>query len=1073
MELNDRQREAVEYLEGPLLVLAGPGTGKTQLLSQKVAYILQNTDAGAENILCLTFTDSGAANMRERLKTIIGKDALKVTIGTYHTFGSEILGMYQAYSENYGRKLNEAIDEVRQFKITKMIQEKLPGTDILRGDAVKDIVSVIGDAKGAGLTAEDLHRIAVQNLEDSKVLSETISPLLVNVIPRKLQESYDKAYGPIYELLKDFTETQPILKRVERNINIIARDLAEAIAEAEASQKITPLSAWKDKYFEKNAEGGYRLKDGVANKKLLSLSEVMRQYEEYLREKGWYDFDDMIEEAVRALRDDAGFKATLSERYQFILLDEFQDTNPSQLAIVKELTDYEKPLIMAVGDDDQAIYEFQGASSSNLADFRDYYGAKVVKLTENYRSTGEILAFSHEIIRQASDRFEDKVLQAHKPAPVSSQIYRYEFNSSDEEFGWVADKIAELVASGVEQRQIAVISAKHKYFEPFLPYLKAKEGVKIAYEKRDNLFEDEKVHEVLSVAQLVWELANERQISVPILEILTYRWLKLPVIEVIKMVGQAKANKRSVFETMSAYENSAITEVAEWLAEMVAKSFNEPLEQFLQEIVAKMGADEMSEYERFRFYENIASLMGKVKRHYREKRLRLADLIEMVTDYGAAEMPLNTTSPYKDAESAVQIMTAHKAKGLEFEYVFIIAADHTAWGKGKGNNNLLVLPKNLIQIRHTGVTDGEKLRVLYVALTRAKTYLYITNSVTDFNGKSPERLEYLEENVVKNEEGEEEVRSPFLPTGKVVQMQEVADFAKREENLRNWLASYIVQAPDMRAIYKERIAGLKMSASVLTTFIDIVNAGPEEFFRSRILQAPREPEAEPMVLGNLLHATFEVVTRDGLTDDAAIEFYLKALDDYDTVAEIKDSLRAKGPEDILATLAEFGEIIREGEAEVVFGGEKLVVDGVPVTGKIDHLVINEEAKTIEVYDYKTSAYRTAGWKSHPTLYKYMLQLIFYKMLLGASSKYRNYKVTRGHILFTTKDKTDERVHDKVYEYNEEDEKEFRELLTTVYEMVSTLSFLDDTEIMIGPDKSRTMKDIRVFIELLLAKGAAS
>ena len=112
MQLNDAQKEAVEYLDGPLLVLAGPGTGKTQLLSEKVAYILQKTDASAENILCLTFTDSGASNMRERLKTIIEQDALKVTIGTYHTFGSEILAMYKNYAEDYERKLDQAIDEV-------------------------------------------------------------------------------------------------------------------------------------------------------------------------------------------------------------------------------------------------------------------------------------------------------------------------------------------------------------------------------------------------------------------------------------------------------------------------------------------------------------------------------------------------------------------------------------------------------------------------------------------------------------------------------------------------------------------------------------------------------------------------------------------------------------------------------------------------------------------------------------------------------------------------------------------------------------------------------------------------
>ena len=146
MPLNTNQKRAVEYLDGPLLVLAGPGTGKTQLLSEKVAYILKNTDTNPENILCMTFTETGASNMRERLKTIIGKDGMKVNIGTYHAFGSEILAQYKNYSEEYERVLDSAIDEVTQYKIVKSLQEALPGNDILRGDSIKNIISVISEA---------------------------------------------------------------------------------------------------------------------------------------------------------------------------------------------------------------------------------------------------------------------------------------------------------------------------------------------------------------------------------------------------------------------------------------------------------------------------------------------------------------------------------------------------------------------------------------------------------------------------------------------------------------------------------------------------------------------------------------------------------------------------------------------------------------------------------------------------------------------------------------------------------------------------------------------------------------
>ena len=1088
MELNDEQKKAVEYLEGPLLVVAGPGTGKTQLLSQKVAYILEKTDAGAENILCLTFTDSGAQNMRERLKSIIGKDAMKITIGTYHTFGSEILSMYKTYSENYDRRLDEAIDEVRQFKIIKEIQEKLPGTDILRGDAVKDIISVISDAKGAGFGAEDLALVAKQNMEDSEVLSQAISPLLLNVVPRKFEESYNNAYAPIYEILSKYTDTGCIVNRVERVINIIARELATAIEDAVESQKITPLSKWKDTFFEKDAKGNYRLKDRVANKKLASVAKVMAEYERYLRENGLYDFDDMIEEAVKALKEDAGFRATLMERYQFILLDEFQDTNPSQLSIVKELTDYEKPVVMAVGDDDQAIYVFQGALSSNLQDFRDYYHAEVVTLTENYRSTQEILDFSREVIKQAEGR-QDKKLHANKPVAAESRIYRYEFAGSDAEFGFVADKIAELVEAGVSQKEIAVISAKHKYFEPFLPYLKAKQGIKIAYEKRDNLLEDERIHEILTVARYVWELANEKRPSVQLMEILSYPYFGVPIIEVIRLMGQARAEHRQAFEYLSENGSEQVQEVMKYLAGLVTRSFTEPLERLLDYIMGlapvdgyrsgfleyhtkphgRAADDEQAlEYSAFTLYESIASLKGKLSKHFGERKLKLGDLVEMIDDYEAADMPIGVTSPYKDSAEAVQIMTAHKAKGLEFDYVFILSADHTAWGKGKGNNNLLVLPKNMMQIRHTGTTDGEKLRVLYVALTRAREGLYITNSLMDFNGKSPERLEYFEESIQENKTGEKEVVSPFLPIGKVVQMTEVGSVAKREENLRNWLASYIVESPDMREIYRERVAGMRMTASVLTSFIDIIYGGPQEFFRSRILMAPREPDTGAQVRGNIMHAVFDEVSRNNLSDEEAAQLYLKQLDEYDTTVEIKDEIRELGLESVAKTLEAFGTLIRSGKSEVNFGPEKLAYEGVPLAGKIDLITVDEKTKTIDVYDYKTATYRKEGWKSHPTLYSYMLQLMFYKLLLNLSPQYRKYQVVRGHILFVTPDKDGE-VHDKVYEFDQEDEQEFLKLLTVVYRLIVSLGFMDDAELMIASDKGRAMKDVKEFIALLLAK----
>ena len=1075
MGLNAKQKEAVEYLDGPLLVLAGPGTGKTQLLSSKVAYILENTDTNPENILCLTFTESGAMNMRERLKKIVGKAGTKVNIGTYHSFGTEILAKYKNYSEEYDRLLDNSIDELAQFKIVKKIVDGLPGTDIIRGDNIKDIIDVISDAKSAGFSAANLKKVAEQNIEDSKVLSDAISPLLRNVVPRVFRESFDNAYQPIYEILKAHTEAKPILPKVERSIAGLARDLKEAMIEAESSEKIKPLSNWKDTYFERDAKGNYRLKDRIANKKLLSIAYVMNEYEKALKKNGLYDFDDMVLEAAKVLREDEGFRLTLEEQYQFIMLDEFQDTNPAQFEIVKQLTDYEKPMIMAVGDDDQAIYEFQGALSTNLADFQAHYNANVIGLVENYRSTQEILDFSSRVIEQAADRFvSDKPLTAHQKDPAKSQIYREEFVSSDAEYAYVARKIHELIKSGVKQDDIAVISHKTKYFMPLLPFLKAYPEIKIAYEKRDNLLEDEKMHEILTICRYVFEVASEKKPTASILEILSYSFWNLPMLEVITTVGKATDQHKKMLEYLAESENEKIKQVANFLANLVAKSFTEPIEIFLDYVV---GAAELNGYrspyletytaledfESYMLYEKIASLRGKLKKYFGEKPLRVADLIEMIDDYLMAEMPINMTSPYKDADEAVQVLSAHKAKGLEFGYVFLISADHMAWGKGKGNNNLLALPKNMMQIRHTGTTDGERIRVLYVALTRAKHTLYITNAKRDFNGKTPERLEYFEE----YEDGEE-VISSFLPSGKVNLHYEESASRPSEQNLRNWLAPYVVHDPDMNALYKARVKDWRMSASALTSFIDIVYAGPEEFFKRTILKAPGEPESEAIVFGDLVHKTFEMVTNKKLSAEKAVEFYLAELEKKDLPVEIIQKIREKGPADLVVALKEFDEILKVGKAEVNLGYEKIVINGVPVTGKIDHILIDEEKKTIEIFDFKTGNFHKEKWQSHATLFKYMLQLEFYKLLLNNSPTYKKYKIEKAHILFVTPDKDGE-VYDKVYEYNDDDEKMILALMDAVYQQVVSLNFISDPEIFRSADDKLGLKDIKEFIALLLAK----
>lgn len=1092
MGLNKEQREAVEYLDGPLLVLAGPGTGKTQLLSAKVAYILENTDTNPENILCLTFTESGASNMRERLGSMVGKAASSVNIFTYHAFGSNILERYKNYAEDFNRELDNVIDGVTQYKYVREIQDGLAATNILKTTKVNDLIETIGHAKSARLSADDLAKIATRNIADSEKISAASTEILENLKPRmKYELAVAEVYQPLLETLSEYTSSEPIVGNVEPSANGLVRELAEIIETESTKDKpsVSPLTKWKNQRFERDSMGNYRLKDYIANKKLAALSEVMHTYEEKLRSEGMFDFADMIEEAIRALREDRGFRLSLSEIFQYILLDEFQDTNPSQFELIKLLTDYESPCVMAVGDDDQAIFEFQGANASNLLDYQDHYGAKVITLLDNYRSTSEILAFSHRVAEQVGDSFAKhhgvaKVLRSMfellgKKQPVECQIERHEFSVASDEYYWVAERIRNLIDSGENPDEIAVIAPKHKHLTPLLPYLK-NQNINIAYEKKSNLLEDPKIHELIVVAEFANDLANEKQPGHRLLEILSFPWLEIDTLQALEVTHNAKKSEKSLLEYLRESEDTKLQRIAQWIADLAMQSFEAPLELWLDYLIGARELDDFcspylayyeahgSKSEVFEFYENLNALKNTVVQHTQNQNPRLADFINMIHDYEEADASIINTSPYRDADHSVQLMSAHKSKGLEFKWVFMITVDELAWGKAKGNNNMFSLPSNLSQIRHTGVTDDEKLRLLFVAITRAKEHLVMTNSVQDFSEKQVSRLGYLNE--VRDEKAEIQI-SPYLPEGAQeihTHYDEFDEETRLNELRQDWISSYQVLTPDLKLLLQARLANYRLTATDLTSFIDIIYAGPQAVYKSRVLSAPDEPLTMQLAYGNLIHSTLEQVTNQGIDQTAALKHFREKAAEVPLQAREIRELQEKGEASLKIVLDEFQDILRADGAkgEVNLSSEHLSFDDVPVTGKIDHIHIDRTAKTVEVYDFKTGNYHDSKWQSHPSLYKYALQLEFYKLLLSLSPSYRNYKVTKGHILFVSPD-VEGKVYDKVYEYDDVSAKELRTLAKVIYRQITSLEFIENPEINIPGDKKNTLKDIRAFVEKLL------
>ncbi|MDO4967511.1 MAG: ATP-dependent DNA helicase [Candidatus Saccharibacteria bacterium] len=1102
MPLNQKQQEAVDYLDGPLLVLAGPGTGKTQLLSAKVAHILESLDVSPENILCLTFTEAGASNMRERLLSMIGPDANKVNIHTYHAFGSDILGQYKNYAENFDRNLDEPIDTVTQYKIINEVVNALPITDILRTNDIKDIISTISDIKSAGLSSEDLFKISQINLSETKELNEKISEILEEVVPRMKPLDALPIYKAVDDVLKDYVSLEPIVGHIEKEANELARTLALAIEEVESAEKpkLKPLSDWRKNYFEKDNNNRDRLKNFVANKKLVSLANVLKSYEDYLKENNLFDYDDMIQQSISILETDDGFRYTLQERYQYILLDEFQDTNPSQFKLVELVSNEEQTYIMAVGDDDQAIYEFQGATANNLLDFYSKYNAKVINLSENYRSTTEII----ELGRKIADKIENSFAKAHDYNKVltsarndeilggekSPLVERHEFLSADSEYAFIAKKIADLIDSGEKQKDIAILAPKHKYIAPLLPYLKSYDNINIAYEKRENVLEDPYIHELSVLARFIYEVGSGADPSFRLLEILSFPFLEVPALDAISALKTNFDDKRTVFEYLS--EKESLKPTMTLLSELVMKSFDAPLELFIDYLTGnaeiKAGVKspfldfytaKVPDFKTYNLYENLAVLREHIKSHVKTEKPRLKDFIDFLDDYELAGEAILNTSPYQDSENSVQILTAHKSKGLEFKHVFIISVDDLSWGKGKGNNNRLTLPYNLQVVRHTGITDDERLRLFFVAITRAEKTLTLTNSIQDFSGKKPKRLAYLEE----YEGATGSIVSPLLKDTDVVEHYEEISEEERRENVENyWLSNYLNLTPDLKPVLEKSVENFPMTATKLTSFIDIAYSGPLDFYRNYILKAPGEPSSSDMIFGNLIHETFEKVTNEKMSDADALAFFRSEVLKLDLEESEKSDLKERGEIALTESLKAFRPILvpekLKARAEVNLGPEHLVFNGVPLTGKIDHINIDEENKTIEIYDFKTGNFHDKNWGSHPTLYKYTLQLMFYKLLLNLSPTYNKYKIEKAHILFVSPKASDlavseidaevaDLVHDKLYLFNPEEETDFKELLEAVYRHIKSLDFIDENSpLAVYPDSKNGIKQIREFVDLV-------
>jgi len=1036
-QLNAAQKQAVDAIDGPVLVVAGPGTGKTQLLSARVAQILKQTDTLPQNILCLTFTESGAQNMRDRLTRFIGPDAYDVQIGTYHAFGGELIRRYPEYFT--GLRLENPVDELGKRQILSDIVDNLSYSNPLKQTRhhLGDLMGTVSEIKRGLLTTEKLKAIAEANLATISVVSPRIGDILGKIarLPSKLSAS-----EPLFSAIKAVVDTTPTPKQAtapfESLGELASRELDAALAEAAGIGKSTPLTKWKNDWLTKDADNRFVLAGELEARRMLAMAEVLEAYQAALTAQGLYDFDDMILQAIDVLERTPELKYSLQERYQYLLLDEFQDTNAAQLRLVALLTDNPanegRPNVLAVGDDDQAIYAFQGAQYSNMRDFAELYrGVMVVNLSENYRSPAAIVETARRVSEQITERLEQQFPELNKTlvAVKDSQpvIERREFLSDIAQHAWIAKRIHQLIADKVPADEIAILAPKHRFLEPLVPYLRELE-VPVRYEKRENILEAPVVRQLITMAKLVLALERRDDAAANALwpTVLSYDFWNLPTADIWKLSWQA-ADTRVAWSRLL-LDHDAFREPALLFLTLADQAATETLETMLDRLIGNdvvnvdLAAGTLVRSPLRDFYlahEDITSdllystlteltvLRAKLREHQsgRNQTLSLADLLSFVAAYEAADERMVNTSPYADAAESVQLLTVFKAKGLEFRHVFLVACQDEVWGStSRGQSNKLTLPANLAPIRHAGSTDDERLRLLFVAITRAKQGLYLTSYRRTYAGQATRRLKYFVE--IEQPDGSFEIEIVPEPYRRI--RSDDTQPPALTELERNWQQRHLLPNHELKQILCDRLKYYQLSPTHLTTFLDLEHAGPQSFYLHTLLRFPAAPSANG-VFGTAIHESLEwLQLRLNQTKQlpalAKVQTYFEERLERQRLSAAQTALEIeRGRAALEAYLKQRATSFKPGDfAEHNFRNEGVFVDDMHLGGKIDKLEIDQAARTITVVDYKTGR-ASNRWANEAKLRRYRLQLYCYKLLIEGSHSFANYTVDAGRIEFIEPD----------------------------------------------------------------------
>ncbi|OGL21808.1 hypothetical protein A2707_00440 [Candidatus Saccharibacteria bacterium RIFCSPHIGHO2_01_FULL_45_15] len=1064
--LNAAQKQAVDTIDGPVMVVAGPGTGKTELLSMRAANILRKTDTLPENILCLTFTDSGAAAMRQRLVNIIGKDAYKVAIHTFHSFGSEVIGQNREHFYR-GADFHPA-DELSTYEIIRGIFDELEYTNPLSSKMngeytyLSDTLRAISELKKSGLTSDEL--LAVLDANDTAL--DAAEKPLAEIFAGRISKTTAEQLAPHIEDIRQ-TTTKTTVANITPLAQILADSLQYAVVTATTDNSTKAITAWRNIWMKKNDKGEFVFKTRERQVKLRSVSFIYYQYLAKMQESALYDFDDMILNVVHTIERTPELRFNLQEKHQYIMVDEFQDTNMAQMRILHNLTDNPvsegMPNVLVVGDDDQAIYSFQGADIGNIVGFKDTYPlARIITLTDNYRSAAVILEKSRSVIVQGGDRLEtripdlNKTLTPHVSSDIDSVDYVEADNASDEKT-LVVQSIATKIKAGISASSMAVLARRHSEIISLLPYF-ADAEIPVNYERRDNVLELDVITHIELVSRIIVALYEARhdEVNAMLPEVMTHPAWRVDPVSIWKLSLSAKNNHTTWMEVMATTPEFVAFHT--WLVTMAAAIEHTPLEFMLDKIVGKDGnttesaigfvspifdyffsAEKLDEQpdEYLAYLEALRTIRAKLREYQPNEEPRLQTFLEFIDLHHELGSTITSLRPnVEQLDGAVNLMTAHKSKGLEFDHVYIVNAIDTTWGERvRSRSSMISYPENL-PLSPSGGSLDERMRLFFVAMTRAKKQLTISYSLADDNAKKTLPASFL------SIDGWEAIHTPVNHTMETI---------VRAAELRWYEPVVAVDRGTMKDLLAPLLERYKLSATHVGAFLDVTRGGPQGFLLQNLLMFPqaKSPQA---AYGTAIHATLQRAH----SHLAAIESH-RAVEDilHDFESNLRDqhlpddqfqTYLQKGSDSLQVFLQhKYIDFKTTQKAELDFAGEHSIVGDAHLTGKLDLVDIDTKLKTMTVTDYKTGK-PTRDWKGKTDyekikLHKYRQQLMFYKLLVEHSRNYNTYTVENGCLQFVEPTR-DGDIIGLDASFNREELDRFAQLLQKIWHCITTVHLPD-------------------------------